>query len=109
MGKLVFKDWLVEKGILAPFVRNMMAQHPCRLERSWEHLRGVPYLWIDKAFFWRTTPEGYAFWKEKHVAWSDLLIQFKGALEDVEMGLPMNDELGMVLLSAELEEERGQA
>ena len=105
MGKLNFREWLEERGLLAGYLRNRLAY----LEYDWwpyEVLILDPYKWTNHAFKWAGTPEGHCFWEGVNGRWDAVLRRFQAPDRGAgrfEYGLPMDDKLGITLILAGLE------
>ena len=101
MDKLVFKDWLAERGCLRAFILNRLA------DDDWDGascpVEIYPSSWMGLAFKFSGVPEGYEYWENLRSDWRADYPRH----DEVEMGMPINDKLGMALLLAELEEDHG--
>ena len=100
METVVFKDWLEERGLLVPFLRNML---DARDNRDWCARLNIetPLKWVDKAFLWETTPEEHLRWAKTCEAW-EFLVRDRNC--PVEAGMPLEDDMGLRLMLAGLEE-----
>ena len=101
MKKIVFKDWLEERGLLLPYIRNRLGDLDCPYGKGLVH-EDHPLNWLFGAFYRSMTPEKLDFWSSVCTEWSRAL-DYGGA----EPGMPLNDSLALALLLAELEANDG--
>ena len=97
MDKIVFREWLAGRGVLLEYVRYRVA------DKEWSNGMSpntdIPESWIDGAFwFSRMDPEVDSKWGKLCGEWSEAS-EYRLAVP----GMPLNDQLGMSLLLAELE------
>jgi len=69
MIKDVFIDFLNKHNIKEKFINNLMIERNVELDVFIEIARPEDY--IDNAFHWAQTPEGYEFWGKIHEKWID--------------------------------------
>ena len=96
-----FKEWLAESGYLLPYVRARLT------DDDWEGderapAANEPFEWMDVAFYPGATLEGESYWNKVSSGWDRHLMELPAG-HRVELGLPLNDRLGMLLLFHELE------
>ena len=108
MEKIVFKDWLDERGLLSAFCRNRLNALGELDDNRWI-LRldpGFPVYWLSRSFHFDTgMPGGRLAWSTAYKDWR-LLVGRPDV--QVEAGIPLNDRLGLTLMLAELEEDDGE-
>ena len=94
------KTWLAARGYLEAYIRNTI-NHLAR-EGCVEPVDpSNPLCWVDQSFDTAATPESAYFWSLIDYAWG---LEVERAGKDaVEYGMPMNDQLGLALVLAELE------
>ena len=97
MDKLVFKDWLLERGLLGKWV----AAYLSRDDSLWRYDAGAPGLWVSKAVGWSATEDGNKFWWERDQEWKTAVCDHG---DPVISGLPMEDDLALSLICAEEEQ-----
>ena len=108
MSKVVFKDWLRERGLLAKWLRNRL------ICPEWGVCGVVPALdrptgWVNCAFDIGRAPEGRLFWDSVTEEWHDVVLSGDFG---IEAGMPLEDAVGLtVALAGELarEEHHGEA
>ena len=95
---LNFREWLEERGCLGKYARNRMeALHD---HDDWYFSVDETDVdnYINRAFYWSTTPEDHSFWEKIHWEWRG---ECRAHYWNVEAGMPFNDQLGLTLLSME--------
>ena len=105
-NRIVFKDWLEERGVLKDWIRARLEDGALDLDDDGGVVSSNPVDrdWILNAFTWSRTPRGDDGWHELHKKWRLALSDYHDV---VEPGMPINDKLGLSLLLAELEDEDG--
>ena len=106
-----FREWLDSLGCLREYVKARLELGP--IYPGTLTLR-EPLLWITCAFDWDATEEGFYAWSDRADRWEDHLrvkIRLPYAEPGIEIplglvdpGMPFNDQLGLALVLAELED-----
>ena len=107
MKKLSFRQWLRDRGLLVEYLRNRLNS----LNHSWLEygtLLEDPSTWINQAFSWKDSPEGFYAWSNTSHQWSSTLSADTITFSMVDPAIPLDDPMGLALLLAELEEENGK-
>ena len=107
-----FREFLEREGVLREWVEIRLKA----LESGSEWLRPSrdidPAEWVIQAFHWPSSPSGGYFWgvlDEKWMALCGADGLHRRSTSQVESGMPLNDEFGLRLLLAELEDTDGRA
>ena len=99
-GTLVFREWLEERGLLRAYVKYRAG------DSDWDiavlsPVPEAPHTWMGLAFNKYDTDEGVEYWSNVEREWCASYSTYTCVKE----GMPLNDQLGMSLLLAELEAE----
>ena len=97
MAKIVFKDWLRERGLLKKWLRNRLS---CP---EWGVCGAHPALarntgWTNCAFKIGDTTEGRLFWDAVTDEWHEAVLGLDP--DDVEAGMPLDDAVGLAAVLA---------
>ena len=101
-SKLVFREWLKKRDLLVAYAKYRAADGDWGLSEL-APVPESPHSWIGLAFNKYNTDEGVEYWADVENEWcADYSTYIY-----VEAGIPINDQLGMHLLLAELEDVNG--
>ena len=117
MSRIVFRDFLKERGALEGYVRNrlwilkrVMGREPLPFMLTPVIIpSNVTRYWVYRGFNWSRTPEGEEYWYDIDKAWKVINgpEDWKGLPRNgdtFEAGIPLNDALGLELVLATLED-----
>ena len=96
-------EFLNQRGLKTAYVRNILVTG-----KTLDKVRDDYWAteWIDRAFYWDSSPEGPDVWRAADKAWRTLA--WDTPASDIPFGFPTRDQLAMALLEAEaLAEDRG--
>ena len=67
----VFLNWLSNRKLLNSFIHNWEEYNSEKftLKRFSKSCSKYPEYWIDDAFGWAESREGYNFWEHRHYEW----------------------------------------
>lgn len=67
----IFFNWLSNRNSLKSFICNWEKYNSEKftLKRYSRFCSKHPEYWIDDAFSWAESPEGYDFWEHRHYEW----------------------------------------
>ena len=96
--KYTLREFLEERGCLGKYARNRLRD----IQGTDDWYRHVheddASNYINRGFYWVSTPEGNFFWARWHDEWEE---ECRTRDLEVEAGMPLNDQLGLTLLSME--------
>lgn len=78
-----FFSFLMKKGILTNYLREVIEAGPCMGEDRLEYLRNrtVPRSWVIGAFVWTGTADGHEYWNRVDREWKSYLQEIRDHAE----------------------------
>lgn len=67
----IFLNWLSKHNLLKSFIHNWEEFHSKKFTSKLylQHCSRNPKYWVDDAFCWAESSEGYDFWEQYHYEW----------------------------------------
>lgn len=83
----VFFNWLSNRNSLKSFIHNWEKYNSkkCTLKQYSRYCSKCPEFWIDDAFSWAESSEGYDFWEKCHYEWQNFCQQHSSDFEKTEI------------------------
>ena len=84
----IFFNWLSNRNLLKSFIYNWEKYNSEKftLKRYSRSCPKYPEYWIDDAFSWAESSEGYDFWEQCHYEWMHFC-QFSSNLKEIEIAI----------------------
>ena len=84
----IFFNWLANRNLLKLFIHNWEEYNsekftPKRYSKSCSE---YPEYWIDDAFSWADSYEGWDFWEQRHYEWK-YFCQCNPAFKEIEISI----------------------
>lgn len=83
----IFLNWLSKRDSLQLFIGNWEEFNSKKftLKRYLQFCPKNPEFWIDDAFCWADSSEGYDFWEKCHYEWRNFCQQHSSNFEETEI------------------------
>lgn len=84
----IFFNWLSNRNLLKSFIYNWERYNSEKLtlKRYSRSCSKYPEYWIDDAFSWAESSEGYDFWEQHHYEWRDFC-RCSSNLREIEIAI----------------------